>query len=169
MAEGKNYYQILGVDPFITQKDLKIHFRKIIKLYHPDLHQGEGFETLYREILEAYDVLSDPARRFDYDHTYNFENKSPLYGSSSSYTYGAPSTYTSQGRYSQHKAAAPSQPQKADIRDSSEYWQKIREERKNNSTGKRRPQQSSFLNSWISWIAILFCVCAALWIFFRRG
>lgn len=165
MAEGKNYYQILGVDPFITQKDLKIHFRKIIKLYHPDLHQGAGFETLYREILEAYDVLSDPARRFDYDHTYNFDNKSPLYGSSTSYTYGTPSTYTSQGRYSQSNTAQS----KADVRDSSEYWQKIREERKNSTTGKRRPQQSVFLNGWISWTVILICICAVLWIFFRRG
>jgi hypothetical protein len=86
MAEDKNYYQILGVDPRIGQKDLKMHFRKIIKLYHPDLHAGAGFEDLYREILEAYDVLSNPSKRFDYDHTFNFGATSPLYGTSYDYS-----------------------------------------------------------------------------------
>ncbi|MDR3264756.1 MAG: DnaJ domain-containing protein [Synergistaceae bacterium] len=84
--KDKNYYQVLGVDSKISQKDLKIHFRKIIKLYHPDLHAGQGFEDLYRVILEAYDVLSNPAKRFDYDHTFDFGAKSPLYGASQSYT-----------------------------------------------------------------------------------
>lgn len=169
MAEGKNYYQILGVDPFITQKDLKIHFRKIIKLYHPDLHQGEGFETLYREILEAYDVLSNPARRFDYDHTYNFENKSPLYGSSSSYAYGTPSKYTSGGRYAQDKTSPqPDQTQQKTERNTDDYYRRLREERNNATKGKKR-QQSPLLSNGFSWTILLLCVVAVLWFIFRRG
>ncbi|MDR3231432.1 MAG: DnaJ domain-containing protein [Synergistaceae bacterium] len=134
MADDRNYYQILGVDPKISQKDLKIHFRKIIKRYHPDLHAGEGFEDLYRIILEAYDVLSNPAKRFDYDHTFGFGSTSPLYGTGHSYSdYGmAPETRAGTTRPQGAAKQTPPPPRTTNVgpEDPYEVFRRIRDTQK---------------------------------------
>ncbi|MDR1875061.1 MAG: DnaJ domain-containing protein [Synergistaceae bacterium] len=140
MAEDKNYYQILGVHPRISQKELKIHFRKIIKLYHPDLHAGEGYEELYREVLEAYDVLSNPSKRFDYDHISNLGAR-PLIDNTS-YTYdgalgkanspkrpSSPSPSSSTSSSAPRQPSTPKQPQ-TNPDDPYELFMRIREAQK---------------------------------------
>ena len=56
---GKNYYEILGVPRDATETDIKKAYRKMALKYHPDKNQSPGAEEKFKEIAEAYDVLSD--------------------------------------------------------------------------------------------------------------
>ena len=65
MATTKNYYDVLGVDRKATKEDIKKAFRKLAQKHHPD--KGGGDEAKFKEITEAYSVLSDDRRRREYD------------------------------------------------------------------------------------------------------
>lgn len=68
----KSYYDILEIEPSCSAEDVKKSFRKKVKEYHPDLANeapSDGGETL-RHLLNAYQVLSDPARRQEYDRRF---------------------------------------------------------------------------------------------------
>lgn len=63
----KNYYAILGVSPKATQDDIKRAFRGLAVKFHPDKNPSLEAEELFKEITEAYDVLSDWEKRKRYD------------------------------------------------------------------------------------------------------
>lgn len=63
----KNYYIILGIPSNSTQDDIKAAYRKLVKELHPDRF-GDNYKP-FLNVQEAYSVLSDPARRRDYDNT----------------------------------------------------------------------------------------------------
>ena len=64
----KDYYAILGVDKNASEKDIKRAYRKLATKYHPDKNQGnKEAEEKFKEINEAYQVLSDPEKRQKYD------------------------------------------------------------------------------------------------------
>ncbi len=65
MATIKDYYHVLGVDIKATQDDIKKAFRKLAHKYHPD--KGGTDESKFKEITEAYSVLSDEKKRREYD------------------------------------------------------------------------------------------------------
>jgi curved DNA-binding protein len=66
--EYKDYYKILGVDRNVDEKGLKKAFRKLAQQYHPDKNPGDKVaEAKFKEINEAYTVLSDPDKRSKYD------------------------------------------------------------------------------------------------------
>lgn len=71
MAESKDYYDILGVSKDVSDEDLKRAYRKLAKQYHPDAqHTDEDkkkAEAKFKEINEAYSVLSDKQKRAQYD------------------------------------------------------------------------------------------------------
>ena len=71
MAESKDYYSILGVSKDATADDLKKAYRKLAKQYHPDAQHTEEdkkkAEAKFKEINEAYSVLSDENKRAQYD------------------------------------------------------------------------------------------------------
>ena len=67
MNTRRDYYQVLGVPRDADAKALKKAFRQLARRYHPDTSTDPDAEQRFREIAEAYGVLSDPARRAAYD------------------------------------------------------------------------------------------------------
>ncbi len=66
--EYKDYYKVLGVDRKASQDDIKKSFRKLAMKYHPDQNRdNKQAEEKFKEINEAYEVLSDPKKRERYD------------------------------------------------------------------------------------------------------
>lgn len=65
--EKRDYYEILGVSKDASDTDIKRAFRKLAKEYHPDLNKSADAEEKFKEIQEAYAVLSDENKRKQYD------------------------------------------------------------------------------------------------------
>lgn len=63
-----NYYEVLGVEENATQDQIKAAYRSLVKSYHPDVNAAPNASTFFRLIREAYETLSDPSKRRDYDN-----------------------------------------------------------------------------------------------------
>lgn len=69
-TEVSNYYQILGVSPSASAEEIKRAFRSLARRYHPDVNPGDrNAEEMFKQINEAYDILSDPIKRQQYDNS----------------------------------------------------------------------------------------------------
>ena len=67
MPPKRDYYEVLGVGKDATEEDIKKAFRKLAFEHHPDRNNHDGAEDKFKEINEAYQVLSDPNKRSAYD------------------------------------------------------------------------------------------------------
>ena len=67
MANKRDYYEVLGLSKGASDDDIKKAYRKLAKKYHPDVNKEPGAEEKFKEINEAYSVLSDPQKKATYD------------------------------------------------------------------------------------------------------
>jgi curved DNA-binding protein len=65
--EFRDYYRILGVAPEADAAEIKAAYRKLARKFHPDVSKEAGAEDRFKEVAEAYEVLSDAGKRADYD------------------------------------------------------------------------------------------------------
>lgn len=67
MATKRDYYEVLGVDRSASKEDLKRAYRRMARKYHPDVNKDSGSDERFKEINEAYEVLSNDSTRAAYD------------------------------------------------------------------------------------------------------
>ncbi|MDD5147992.1 MAG: molecular chaperone DnaJ [Candidatus ainarchaeum sp.] len=67
MAEKRDYYEALGLKKGAGIEEVKQAYKELAKKYHPDLNKDHGAEEKFKEILEAYQVLSNPEKKANYD------------------------------------------------------------------------------------------------------
>src|SRR3990170_4392772 len=67
MSEKRDYYEVLQVTRTASGEEIRRAYRKMARQYHPDLNSSEEAEERFKEINEAYEVLSDTNRRAQYD------------------------------------------------------------------------------------------------------
>ena len=88
MAEKRDYYEVLGVSKDADDAQIKSAFRKAAKTCHPDLHPNDKeAEARFKELNEAYEVLSDPDKRAKYDQ-YGFAAFDPTMGGGNPFSGG---------------------------------------------------------------------------------
>lgn len=63
----RDYYEVLGVPKTASKEEIRKAYRKLSKQYHPDLNKEEGAEEKFKEVTEAFEVLSDENKRASYD------------------------------------------------------------------------------------------------------
>lgn len=67
MADKRDYYDVLGISKSASEDEIKKAYRKLAKQYHPDVNKAPDAEAKFKEINEAYEVLSDPQKKSTYD------------------------------------------------------------------------------------------------------
>lgn len=79
MADKRDYYEALGISKGASDSEIKKAYRAMAKKYHPDMNKEPGAEEKFKEVNEAYAVLSDPDKKARYDQ-YGFAGVDPNYG-----------------------------------------------------------------------------------------
>ena len=74
---ARDYYEVLGVSRAADGKELKRAYRQLARKYHPDVNKDAGAEETFKEISNAYEVLSDDQKRQIYDQVRAFSLTAP--------------------------------------------------------------------------------------------
>jgi DnaJ-class molecular chaperone len=82
----KNYYQILQVDPSASPAVIEAAYKRLAKIYHPDVNRTPAAATMMQQLNVAYQVLRDPAQRRQYDQQLKAESERNTSQSNNSYT-----------------------------------------------------------------------------------
>lgn len=87
-SKGKDYYEILGIGRDASQEEIKRAYRKLVRQYHPDANPGnKEAEERFKLINEAYEVLSDPQKKAQYDQ-FGFVGDVPPQGGEGPWDFG---------------------------------------------------------------------------------
>ncbi|WP_017296651.1 DnaJ C-terminal domain-containing protein [Nodosilinea nodulosa] len=87
----KDYYAVLGVSRTASADDIKQSFRKLARKYHPDVNPDDKTaEAKFKEVSEAYEVLSDPDKRKKYDQYGQYWQQASRAGAGAGGAYGSP-------------------------------------------------------------------------------
>ncbi len=85
MADKRDYYEVLGVQRNASEDEIKKAYHKLAKQYHPDLHPGDkAAEAHFKEVNEAYEVLSDKEKKARYDQ-FGHAGVDPNFGAGGGY------------------------------------------------------------------------------------
>ena len=99
-VDYKDYYKILGLPKTATEKEIKSAYRKLARQYHPDVNPGDkGAEDKFKEVGEAYEVLSDGDKRAKYDQ---FGDQWKSYSQGGGPAPGTPGGGTTTGSYAEY-------------------------------------------------------------------
>ncbi len=77
MANERDYYEVLGVSKTASEDEIKKAYRSLAKKYHPDVSKEPNAEEKFKEVQKAYDCLSDPSKRENYDR---YGTEDPMQG-----------------------------------------------------------------------------------------
>lgn len=77
VVSKRDYYDVLNIDKDASKDEIRKAYRKLARKYHPDVNQEEGAEEKFKEVKEAYEVLSDEQKRAQYDQ---FGHDGPMGG-----------------------------------------------------------------------------------------
>jgi molecular chaperone DnaJ len=79
MMDKRDYYEVLGVGKTASEDEIKKAYRSLAKKYHPDVSTEKNAEAKFKEVQEAYEVLSDATKRSQYDQ-FGHAAFDPTYG-----------------------------------------------------------------------------------------
>lgn len=112
MPSTNTHYQTLGVAPAASASAIRAAYRALARQFHPDVSRAENAQARFAAIVAAYEVLSDPEKRRDYDQEL-LATATPGH---------APSTRRPAGHYSWTNVASPKQRVAKDESDFEELW-----------------------------------------------
>ena len=68
---NKNFYEILELTPNATEEEIKTSYRKLARKFHPDVNKDSNAGQMFKDILNAYETLSDENKRKNYERNIN--------------------------------------------------------------------------------------------------
>jgi len=130
MQVEENLYALLGITPNATEKEINAAYRKMAFIFHPDRNMGNPESNqMMRELNEAYSILSNPARRKEYDLPLGYHAVSAKFKAGFKVKINAHSS----SPYRNHTGVVDQEP----VKDTFRFWYMVRFESKDFSTINR--------------------------------
>ena len=168
----KDYYQVLGLTPEAPTEEIRIAYRKLAKANHPDKHKGDPiYVEKFKDLQEAYDVLSDSYKRKEYDDQLARQNSYNKKNSKKEQAANKKSDKSSNNNGQQQpqteQAQQPKQPRPEEIKDLHTLVDMYFKKR--DITLQARKEYDSFLATprkkyinWVTFIALLLFIAGVV-------
>lgn len=157
---NQTHYQTLGVNQSATSDEIKKAYRKMARQYHPDVNKSANAEEKMKAVNSAYDVLSDPQKRADYDRFVQYGQQPYQSG------YQQPgSSYYQQDNYQQYSQSFQSMDDLLSFLFAQQYRQQQGNQQQYQQYQYRRPVQPSFFGKVIQ-LFYMYLLLRIIWWFF---